>query len=1308
MYAPTSKPSCNQTDGFALIASLSIMAILVLIAVALYSMSAVATRSANIAAARIEAQANAKVALMQAIGELQKQMGPDQRISANASILDTSPDSAEVDGVANPQWLGIWDSWIAGPIPDTVADPSVHTPSHHQTIGDQPEDSMRPEYDRKNDYFRRWLVSLTDPINRQDPEIPKFPLIGDVMPQRASTAVRLVGQASLSPTDPNATIKPTDLVSAQLVEIDGDGTTPPRGRIAWWVGDESQKAMIMENTHLAAGRSGSLADKLFRQQAPASLGNAAIPGLENIGDQSALASIPSRDTLPLVGGTTPQVGEQFHHVTTASYGVLADVREGGLKRDLSTLLERTIDPEEVYELTGVADFERADSLTKDGADFMLYNFDDLLNSSVGNTGEAAVPIQDLAVYHQLYNRYRPDSKGGIQYSSSETSPPNDLLQNGIMVSNPDYGETSNDYDKYLRQNTALYRNPAVVKIEIILSYVCELIIPIPTDPDADTHRLRVGISPAMTFWNPNNVPMVMRIDDPEKTSLMIREYPIGINLNFKKSPGPTAPAIEEIDKEFGKITYTKDELYSLFVFGNYPTVFEPGESKVFALRFASLTDQDSATNYTDFTLRGTGYRYNEPFVPELELVQGWNPERFIRPTQKDSDGTEETIFTFKQGDYISASITAGSGNTFNIDFAPKARHGRNAPGVQWHYRAGLIRGPLNADSSDKENFVYSGFPLDGASGISNTSPRSMEVSARSAQTLIDSMGNPFDPTDDLPQPFFYYSIKAGTETHESNNVAGASEGSSRRFPTRPFTHSTPIAPVFIDNLDAASLYNYGWNWFFMPLDNMFDAPIEISGSNSGYYGGGYTAENGVTNIVQQQLPLTPPISIATLSHARLGGFSLGTEAPADGYSGLGDSNSERFRRTTAIGFGGLAPHTLQAIGNSYAHPNIPPGQAVTTWQREFQNGNRVKEPFADHSYLANKALWDDYFFSSISPKPGESGAFPEDKTVEEVANEFFFEQQALPNPRIVPDFAGINQTRLDSLFVDYDQFKGGFADKIATHLLVEGPFNVNSTSVTAWKALFSSLKGQSISYFDAESALVVGTNLDFDNTEGVPIPGGPLPNGKAYEGSSTDPSDPEQWTGFRELTEIEIEELANAMVAQVKLRGPFLSLSEFINRRLDTNNADDMALKGALQAAIDDPAVSINGGFINNSLREFTSTETTFMSGVAFPKALEGPIAYGSAAYVDQADLLKNFPAQLTPRGDTFVIRAYGDALDGPGQNVQARAWCEAVVQRVTEYVDPSSDEAYEKQSALVSEANKNFGRQFRVVSFRWLSASEI
>jgi len=1312
LHRPT--PLRSSDSGFALIASLSIMAVLVMIAVALYSMSSVATRSAAIASARVEAQANAKVALMMAIGELQKQMGPDQRISANAGILDTAPDTTVIDGVANPHWLGIWDSWVAGDPADAPVNSNYpsSTVSHHQTIGNQPDDSMHPEYDSKDDYFRRWLVSLIDPANQQNPEIAKFPLIGEAIPQKSATAVQLVGKGSLSPTDPGAAIEATEFVSAQLIEIDGDNNAP-RGRYAWWVGDESQKAMIMDNSYQASSAQ-SLAEKLFRQQAPASLGNAAISGLENVADQAALSFIPSRDTLPLVNGTTRQVTEQFHHVTTHSFGVLADVREGGLKRDLSTILEREIDPEDVYNLTGVEDFERASSLKPDGADFMLYNFDDLLNSSVGNTGEAAVPIQDLAAYYQLYDRYRPGSKGGIQYSSSESSPPNNELTNGIMVSNPDYGRTQSDLDKYLRQYTSLYRRPVPVKIEMILSYSAEQILPVPTGPDDDTHNLRLGISPAITFWNPNNVPIVMNLGVADEDSLMMREIPIPLKLSFMKSKNYAGPFTENDDweRQMGQVTSTQQgELYSFFVSGNYPAVFEPGESKVFALRYASYTDSQTASNDVDFKLRGQGARYNEEFVDELELVPGWNPDKFIRARVDGSArGGDPIILTFKADDYISVTIEPGQNSGVRVEkysfgnvFLQKSRHGRKAPGVKYHFHSFDITGRINNgnDSTFTDGVVYRGFPLSGSGSIVDTTPRSINIPAKNGQDIIDALGNPFTSLDDLALPFFYYGIKAATETHESNSSEHP-EGAGRRFVTRPFTHSTAIAPAFIDLTDPTSLYNYPWNWFFMSLDNMSNAPIAISGGNSGYYGGGYTADMGVTHIVQQQLPLTPPISIATLSHAHLGGFSLGTE-PAR------QSTGENFSRTTALGHGGLAPHTLQAIGNSYAHPNIPPENAWTTWTRQFEGSNRVDEPFADHSYLANKALWDEFFFSSISPKPGASEAFSEDKTAEEVANAFFFVQEALPNPRIVPNFVGITQTRLDNLFDDYDLFKDGFADKIATHLMVEGPFNINSTSVTAWKALFSSLKGQSISYLDAKSALVVGTNLDFDNTEGVPIPGGPLPNGKGYQGSSSEPSDPEQWTGFRELTETEIEELANAMVAQVKLRGPFLSLSEFVNRRLDANSTE-FALKGALQAAIDDPDVSINAGF-RDPIRQFTSEEISFMESdpdLAFEEAMEGPIAYGSSAYVDQADLLKNFPAQLTPRGDTFVIRAYGDSLDGQGQNVQARAWCEAVVQRVPDYVDPSSDEAYEKQSELSSEANQNFGRQFRVVSFRWLSPSEI
>ena len=58
---------------------------------------------------------------------------------------------------------------------------------------------------------------------------------------------------------------------------------------------------------------------------------------------------------------------------------------------------------------------------------------------------------------------------------------------------------------------------------------------------------------------------------------------------------------------------------------------------------------------------------------------------------------------------------------------------------------------------------------------------------------------------------------------------------------------------------------------------------------------------------------------------------------------------------------------------------------------------------------------------------------------------------------------------------------------------------------------------------------------------------------------------------------------------------------------------------------------------------------------------------------------------------------------------IAARAYAEAVVQRVPDYVDtvdrPSLN-AYTDPTAAA--ANKTFGRRFNVVSFRWLSENEI
>ena len=59
-----------------------------------------------------------------------------------------------------------------------------------------------------------------------------------------------------------------------------------------------------------------------------------------------------------------------------------------------------------------------------------------------------------------------------------------------------------------------------------------------------------------------------------------------------------------------------------------------------------------------------------------------------------------------------------------------------------------------------------------------------------------------------------------------------------------------------------------------------------------------------------------------------------------------------------------------------------------------------------------------------------------------------------------------------------------------------------------------------------------------------------------------------------------------------------------------------------------------------------------------------------------------------------------------PSNKVTARAWCEAVVQRVPDFVDPADS----PQSAIVilTKPNARFGRRFEVTGFRWISPEEV
>lgn len=1315
----TIKPISAPSAGFALVATLSVSALVTLLIMALLGLSLSTTRLEIQNRSQAEAQANARLSLKLAIGALQKQLGPDQRVSANANILSdpASPNST----VASRHWTGVWSSWKAG----------IRQNSQHSTIGRGGE--MAPKYQsNRRDYFQGWLLSLnTDEARNVD--TPKtLALSGSLLPQQAETAVTLVGPNTLGSTAPA-----TDQINARLLAppVSGSGK---RNRFAYWIGDESQKARLMSDTYTGTSAL-TLAQRLARTQAPAAPGTKTISELEGITPEQdarlqALPNLSSLDLLMNTPGKSP-ARTNFHSATPYSRGVLADVREGGMKRDLQTILEKPINPGDVYNLEvardargGSLEFQWATSLKPNGNEYLLYSFDDMVISPVGMpVGQATVPIQDLSAYYQMYDSTRPGWRGGIQFTSSTSSPSNNLLRGGVMVSNPDYGVSTSDYVNYLRQSSALYRNVYPIKIEYVLSYLTEQRPQADIDrdrangnPSPDTHWIKIGITPSMTWWNPNNVPVVMNFGDPDLASIMIRENAVPLQIDLRKHETFGGPITANRVLQLTNVTNTQQgELYTLFISGRTPLVFQPGECKVLALQYSSQSSASAGLESLDFYLRGTGSRFAEPFVPSLELVPGWNPGKFIRPTGRNGVSTVG-LLTFKATDFISANISTGTGKGYTVDFTQKSRHGRNAPGVMWHFRSygiylrRLTGGDISTFGPFRTAFNSAGFNPSGG-GIADTNSAGILLPGRSAGTLINSMQDPGNLLDDIPQAFFYYGMKAATETHESANAFPASGfGAARRFPSRPFTHSTAMMPQYIDTIAGPNLYNIGWNWFFMPLNNSLDAPVSISRDSYGYYGGGYTAENGTTHVVQQHLPVSPPISIASLSSAQLSGYSLSEEAATLGFNGLpgrdpDPTKNEPFLRTTAIGFGGLEPRTLQAIGNSYAHPYIPKNEAITTLGRVYvqntANPNPTQEPYADHSYLANKALWDEFFFSSIYPTPGSNPVFNSPvKSVADVVTGFYLRNEPLPNRRLIPYLNHPKYFNLTEILSQYWDYRNGFADKIGAYMMVEGPFNVNTTSEAAWKTLFTSLRGKPVSHLDLADSTSGSLKVTESTPAGVPVASGTLPNGKPYTGSTSDPSSPEQWTGWRELTDKEIDELAKAMVKQVKKRGPFLSMSEFVNRRLDANSTE-LSLMGALQAAIDDPQCSINQGF-RNGIRRFNSRERSW-AGAAFPEALDGPVAYGSSAYLDQADILRNFAEQLTPRGDTFVVRAYADSVDASGK-VAARAWCEAVVQRLPNYSDTSNAPQLKAADPTLSLQNKLFGRRMQVINFRWLDPSEI
>ncbi|MDQ8193781.1 hypothetical protein QEH59_05065 [Coraliomargarita sp. SDUM461004] len=351
------------------------------------------------------------------------------------------------------------------------------------------------------------------------------------------------------------------------------------------------------------------------------------------------------------------------------------------------------------------------------------------------------------------------------------------------------------------------------------------------------------------------------------------------------------------------------------------------------------------------------------------------------------------------------------------------------------------------------------------------------------------------------------------------------------------------------------------------------------------------------------------------------------------------------------------------VGNSDVEVRLPDTAQVARLEGDLPDPNYRNN--VDRAWLLNSALYDRFFFSSVT----SSG------NLESV------------NHRMLP----VNPSSAD--LRDFE--------KASSNLYIDGAFNVNSTSVEAWKAILS-----------GRNQLPMDPSTGSSSANELQNPFSRLSHPSATSNLS---SMDNKWNGFRELSESQLDDLANAIVDEVIERGPFLSLSDFVNRRIDSDHR--VGLNGAIQSAIEQTA-SINLDFddINNDNEADDVDPDRIPPNKMILEAAKGNRNENATAWLKQGDVLQAIDAFITNRGDTFTVRTYGNQIDPVKNTIIAEAWCEAVIQRTHEYVD-STNQSHELPylvsspdtlNPALSDINQRFGRRYKIVSLRWLTEDEI
>ncbi len=1221
------------------------MILLVVIAVGLLSLSSISLRASGQASSGAIARENARLGMMIALGELQKNLGPDAAVSADSSVVMQSPQ--------RPHLTGAW---------KRPADATLAADWHWS-----PSQNGAPKYSNKGDFFGGWLVSTAKVDDALDTNLPgnKLDISTDV--------VNLVGSTKVSEQLENNGV--SNGVNANKVKLGPNGKW---GRYAWGVFDESVKAPISLGDPTTVNGVGQ---EIAGRFAPVRVRGDIIEKMleDSLKDPKNLISMDTAK-IPVPGKQgSEEIQKRFHDFTTDSFGLLTDSATGGLRYDLTSA------------------FEGDGKGLPSSASFGPYP------SNFG--ADTGAPNWDF--FRDLYKKYSFISKGNGTPSYRVNDSDLKIFSSGVQPS-----------------PTTQRLLPVLAKLQVAFSIVTHLehiggrmsFYNQYGGPGGNSNYgvVHLVYDPIVTLYNPYDVALNL-----DQLRIRIWDPPVGFKFTKISAEGGSQPfrpnnptptdaqnqgfySLARFQSKWENDASARKAITMILTDGTNDAAGRslkllPGEVKVFSPRVDGdwtwgKETRDEYNPYAFFDWRSESnfgnvdHRTNNQMG--METVPGWTGRAGLSGDHL-AFGARDGLTKYKferdspgagnvTGAYVPIMLKTADlkSNADSVKVDVRVLHARERTKDTKSFQVDILAGrdPGNIDykavNSDSDNsgvaadrlrsysFTFPGTPPDPRAEILAPGTPTTISRTYKANELLQS------PTDSGP---------GGKKTIAMLEMS-ARATKDVTTDSKPWLFNNPVVEGAEQNSNFVGLANQSYDLRLYQMNGgfkNFPDGVDIDPDTfRGYFGASSARADGSSFVPMMHVPVAPMSSLGEMIHS------------------------------TPVTSSNL-PRVTHPFGNARAHPLIAPNTVVATGSTTM----------LDHSYLLNDSLWDRYYFSSITAYGSQAGSafISEDRDRKTVLKNLIAGTKHAINNRIAPI---VVSGEPDSLADDINgTSKEELPRKMATYFGISGPFNLNSTSVDAWRAVLSSLRDRQIN-----GAALSGSDFSsktYPLNGETPLVRTSLPLSGAIPKNASF-SDPLRWGGFRSLNDDQIKSLATAIVVEIGKRGqedhaPAFSIGEFVNRRLGTASGLH-TLSGLLQTAIDNSGINQDYLTQDGKAVTYASVANARKKGVASPESMNGFTSEGTPSYITQGDLMAALAPVATVRGDTFKIRGYGEATDAGG-NVIARAWCEAVVQRFPDYVDPTDAAEHEVKESGGSElttVNQNFGRRFNVVSFRWLNDQEI